>query len=80
MGRKDRTTSHSKLVLSLGAATIVAVAMFAVETKAQTSGEGLPNLEARVEPLRPESEKAKCLPNSPPITRSAMPLCTTTPS
>ena len=53
MRRKDRSPSHSKLVLSLGAATIVAVAMFAVQAKAQTSGEGLPDLEARVEPLRP---------------------------
>src|SRR5882757_1739028 len=53
MRRNDRATLHTKLALSLGAATIVAVAMFAVEVKAQTRGEGLPNLEARVEPLRP---------------------------
>ncbi len=44
MWRKDRATSHTKLALSLGAAAIV---------KAQTSGGDLPNLEARVEPLRP---------------------------
>jgi hypothetical protein len=37
----------------MGAAAIVAVAMFAAEAKAQTSGEGLPNLESRIEPLRP---------------------------
>jgi hypothetical protein len=61
MGRKDRTTFHGKLVFSLGAATIVAVAMFAVETKAQTSGEGLPNLEARVEPLRPGVTESQVL-------------------
>ena len=52
MRRNDRA-SHTRLALSLGAAAIVAVAMFAAEAKAQTSGEGLPNLEARVEPLRP---------------------------
>jgi hypothetical protein len=52
MRRNDTATSHTKLVLSLGAATIVAVAMFAVEAKAQTSGEGLAISEARVEPLR----------------------------
>ena len=32
---------------------MVVVAMFATEAKAQISTEGLPNLEARVEPLRP---------------------------
>jgi outer membrane lipoprotein-sorting protein len=61
MRRKDRATSHSKLVLSLGTATIVAVAMLAVETKAQTSGEGLSNLEARVEPLRPGVTESQVL-------------------
>jgi hypothetical protein len=55
MKRNDRATSHTKLALSLGATTMVAVAVaaFAVEAKAQTGGEGLTNLEARVEPLRP---------------------------
>ena len=53
MRQNDRGTSHTKLALSLGAATIVAMAMFAAEAKAQTSGESLPKLEARVEPLRP---------------------------
>jgi enoyl-CoA hydratase/carnithine racemase len=52
MRRNDRAPSHTKLALLLGAATLVAVAMFAAEAKAQTSGEGLPNLEARIEPLR----------------------------
>jgi hypothetical protein len=61
MGRKDRTTSHRKRVLSLGAATIVALAMFAVEMMAQTSGEGLPSLEARVEPLRPGVTESQVL-------------------
>jgi hypothetical protein len=61
MGRKDRTTSHCKLVLSLGAATIVALAMFAVEMMAQTSGESLPNLEAQVEPLRPGVTESQVL-------------------
>lgn len=53
MRRKSLATSHTKLALSLGAAAIVAVAMFGADVKAQTSGEGLPNLDARVEPLRP---------------------------
>ena len=61
MGRKDRALSHGRLLLSLGAATIVAVAMFAAEAKAQTSGEGLPNLEARVEPLRPGVTESQVL-------------------
>ena len=61
MRRNDRATSHAKLALSLGAATIVAVAMFAAEAKAQTSGEGLPNLEARVEPLRPGVTESQVL-------------------
>ena len=52
MRRNDRATSHSKLALSLGAATVVAVAMFAVEAKAQARGEGLASLEMTVEPLR----------------------------
>jgi hypothetical protein len=52
MKRNDRATLHARLALSLGAATIVAVAMFAAEAKAQTSREGLSNLEARVESLR----------------------------
>ena len=61
MGRKDRALSHGRLLLSLGAATIVAVAMFAAEAKAQTSGEGLPNLEARVESLRPGVTESQVL-------------------
>ena len=40
---------------------MVAVAMFAGEVKAQTSGEGLPNLEARVEPLRPGVTESQVL-------------------
>ena len=62
MRRNDRATLHTKLALSLGAAaTIVAVVMFAVEAKAQTSGEGLPNLEARVESLRPGVTESQVL-------------------
>ncbi len=53
MARKDRPTFHRRLVLSLGAATIVAMAMFALEAKAQTSREALPNLESPIEPLTP---------------------------
>jgi len=61
MGRQNGAASRSKLVLSLRAATIVAVAMFAVEAKAQSSGEYLPNLEAHVEPLRPGVTESQVL-------------------
>ena len=61
MWRKDRATSHTKLALSLGAAAIVAIAMFAAKAKAQTSGESLLNLEARVEPLRPGVTESQLL-------------------
>jgi hypothetical protein len=61
MGRKDRARFHSNLVLSLGAAAIFAMAMFAVEAKAQTSGEGLPNLESPVEPLGPGATESLVL-------------------
>jgi hypothetical protein len=61
MERRDRSTHYGKLALSLGAATIVALAMFAAEAKAQASGEGLPNLEARVEPLRPGATESQVL-------------------
>jgi hypothetical protein len=39
----------------------VAIAMFATEAKAQTSGEVLPNLDARVEPLRPGVTESQVL-------------------
>jgi hypothetical protein len=52
--RKDRATSPTKLALLLGTAAMVALAaMSAAEAKAQTTGENLSNLAARVEPLRP---------------------------
>src|SRR5258706_16432912 len=41
MGRKDRATHCSKLVLLIGTDTIVAVAVFDAEAKAQTPGAGL---------------------------------------
>ena len=54
MRRNDRPRSHTKLALSLGAVAMFALAaMFAAEAEAQTSGESLSNLEARVESLRP---------------------------
>jgi hypothetical protein len=59
MRRNDKATSHPKLALSLGAATIVVVAMFAAKAEAQTSGESLPTEEARVEPLRPGVTEGK---------------------
>jgi len=61
MERKDRARFHSNLVLSLGAAAMFAMAMFAVEAKAQTDGEVLPNLETRVEPLRPGVTESQLL-------------------
>jgi hypothetical protein len=60
MRRNDRATSHTKLALLLAAA-IFAVAMFAAEAKAQTNGEGLPNLGARIEPLRPGVTESQVL-------------------
>ena len=61
MRRKDRATSRIKLALSFGAAALVAIATFAAEAKAQTSGEGLPNLESRVEPLGPGVTESRVL-------------------
>jgi len=61
MERKDRVRFHSNLVLSLGAAAMFAMAMFAVEAKAQISGEGLPNLESPVEPLTPGVTESRVL-------------------
>jgi len=40
---------------------MVAMAMFAAEAKAQIRGDGLPNLEARVEPLRPGVTESQVL-------------------
>jgi hypothetical protein len=61
MERKNRARFHSNLVLSLGVAAMLAMAMFAVEAKAQISGEGLPNLESPVEPLRPGVTESRVL-------------------
>src|SRR6202795_101736 len=62
MRRNDRATLRTELALLLGAATMVVLAaMFAAEAKAQTSGEGLPNLEASVEPLRPGVTESQVL-------------------
>jgi hypothetical protein len=52
MGRNDRATIHGKRALSFRAAALIAMAMFAVNAKAQTSDEVLPKMETRVEPLR----------------------------
>jgi hypothetical protein len=61
MGRNDKAILHIQLALSLGVATMVAVAMFPAEAKAQSSGAGLSNLEARVEPLRPGVTESQVL-------------------
>jgi hypothetical protein len=61
MGRNDKAILHIQLALSLGVATIVAVAMFPAEARAQSSGAGLSNLEARVEPLRPGVTESQVL-------------------
>jgi len=60
MGRKDTARFHINLVLSLAAA-MVAIAMLAAEASAQTSSEGLPNLESPVEPLRPGVTESRVL-------------------
>ena len=61
MGRKDGGRFYSGLAFSLGAAAMLAMAMFATEAKAQTSAEGLPNLEPSVEPLRPGVTESRVL-------------------
>jgi hypothetical protein len=61
MWQKDRATSHTQLAFSFGVAALVAIAMFTAEAKAQTSGEVLSNLEARVEPLRPGVTESQVL-------------------
>ena len=53
MERKDRARFHRTRARSLAAAAMLAIAIFAVGAKAQTSGEGLPNLESPVRPLTP---------------------------
>jgi hypothetical protein len=54
MGRKDRAILQTQLVLSFRAAAMIALMLtFALEAQAQTSGEGIPSVEASVEPLRP---------------------------
>jgi hypothetical protein len=61
MWQKDRVTSHTQLAFSFGVAALVAIVMFTAEAKAQTSGEVLSNLEARVEPLRPGVTESQVL-------------------
>src|SRR5271154_5864960 len=58
---RELSRSHNNFALSVGVTTIVAVAMFALEARAQTSSEGLPNLDARVEPLRPGVTESQVL-------------------
>lgn len=53
MRRKNSTRVLGKLALSFGAAAIVAMALFAVEAKAQVDEEGLPQVSALLEALRP---------------------------
>ena len=53
MRQYDSATSHNKLMLSLRTAAMLAIVMFAVEVRAQTSGDLLPNLDTQVEPVRP---------------------------
>jgi hypothetical protein len=61
MWQKDGATSQTQLAFSFGVAALVAIAMFAAEAKAQTSGEVLSNLEARLEPLRPGVTESQVL-------------------
>lgn len=61
MRQQNRATSRAKLALSLGTAVMVAIAVLAAEANAQTSGDGLPNLESPVEPLRPGVTESRVL-------------------
>lgn len=60
MGRKD-PTSHSRSALLFGVAAILAMTMFAADTKAQSDGDELPQLDAVVEPLRPGINESQVL-------------------
>jgi hypothetical protein len=53
MSPKNRTTLHTKLAFSLGAAALVAIAMLATEANARAAEEELPQLSTVIEPLRP---------------------------
>ena len=54
MGRIHQRIPRRTFALSLGAATIVAIAMLAMEANAQTAEEDLPRLSGVIEPLRPK--------------------------
>src|ERR1700680_3456695 len=53
MGRIHQRIPRRTFAISLGAATIVAIAMLAMEANAQTAEEDLPRLSGVIEPLRP---------------------------
>jgi hypothetical protein len=61
MGRKRPATSHSRNALLFGVATILAITMFAADTKAQSDRDELPQLDAVVEPLRPGINESQVL-------------------
>jgi hypothetical protein len=54
MGRIHQRIPRRTFALSLGAGTIVAIAMLAMEANAQTAEEDLPRLSGVIEPLRPK--------------------------
>ena len=78
MGRKDTAGPYRKFALSLGATALVVMAFSAVEANAQAGAEGMSQLPAVIEPLRPGSRKAKFFENWPLTTSNADRLCTTT--
>src|ERR1700732_906321 len=61
MGRIHQRIPRRTFALSLRAATIVAIAMLAMEANAQNAEEELPQLDAVVEPLRPGVNESQVL-------------------
>jgi hypothetical protein len=61
MERKDPATSHNKGALLFAVAAILAITIFAADTKAQSDGDELPQLDAVVEPLRPGVNESQVL-------------------
>jgi len=61
MGRKDTAGPYRKFALSLGATALVVMAFSAVEANAQAGAEGMSQLPAVIEPLRPGVTESQVL-------------------
>ena len=61
MGRKDTAGPYRKFALSLGATALVVMAISAVEANAQAGAEGMSQLPAVIEPLRPGVTESQVL-------------------